>query len=126
MGAGVEKALDMVAARKSDYKKAGIAYFRLWVFMITDGAPTDSVDRATQRVHEAETNKATAFFAVGVESADMDCLARIAHSERKPLKLQGLKFVELFQWLSASLTKVGVSQPGQMVALPPPTGWQQV
>ena len=36
MGGAMEKALDMIAARKAQYKAAGILYYRPWVFMITD------------------------------------------------------------------------------------------
>jgi len=123
MGSGIEKALDMLAIRKSEYDAGNVLRYRPWIIMITDGSPTDVIDRAIQRVHEAENNKGVAFFAVGVEGADMACLERIAHPERRPMKLQGLKFVELFVWLSKSLGKVGTSSLGQIVTLDPPTGF---
>ena len=62
---------------------------------------------------------------VGVEGADMDILHQIAAPTRPPLKLAGLKFGELFSWLSASLKDVSRSNVGQTVALPPP-GWAEV
>ena len=39
MGGGIHKALDLIQARKADYKKNGVAYYRPWIFLITDGAP---------------------------------------------------------------------------------------
>ena len=41
-------------------------------------------------------------------------------------QLDGLKFRELFAWLSASLSNVSKSQVGQAVPLQPPSGWAEV
>jgi uncharacterized protein YegL len=49
MGEGIEKAAEMVESRKRTYKENGVTYYRPWIFMITDGQPTDSVDEATNR-----------------------------------------------------------------------------
>jgi uncharacterized protein YegL len=58
-----------------------------------------------------------------VANADMDVLARI--SVRAPLKLAGLRFADLFAWLSSSLGNVSRSRANQPVSLQPP-GWAQV
>ena len=124
MGQAIERALDMVDERKALYRENGIVYYRPWVFLITDGHPTDSWDEAARRVHEAEAAGRVAFFAVGVEGADMEILSRIA--VRDPLKLSGLQFVELFLWLSQSQRAVSTSKPGDQTALPPVDGWAVV
>ena len=128
LGAAIDQGLDLLDARKRAYKEAGIAYYRPWIFLITDGAPTDAWRQAAARVREGDNaaRKAFSFFAVGVEGADMAALTQICAAERPPLKLQGLNFRELFTWLSSSLGGVAKSQPGQLVALPPPTGWLSV
>lgn len=123
MGAAVLQALQMVEARKQSYKANGIAYYRPWVFLITDGAPTDDISEAARHLQAAESSGKLAFFAVGVEGADMAALGRL--STRAPLKLSGLKFRELFQWLSASMKAVSQSSPGERAPLPPP-GWAEV
>ncbi|MET2831161.1 vWA domain-containing protein [Mesorhizobium shangrilense] len=124
MGAAIEHGLEMLRRRKDEYKANGISYYRPWVFLITDGAPTDSVVAAEQAIKAGEAAKAFSFFAVGVEGANMDILAKL--STRQPLKLDGLKFRELFSWLSASLSGVSQSQVGQTVALQSPAGWAEV
>lgn len=124
MGAAITRALDMVAARKATYKANGISYYRPWIFLITDGGPTDAWTEAARRVKEGDAKGAFAFFAVGVQGARMDILSQIA--SRQPLLLQGLKFRDLFSWLSKSLQSVSRSQVGTQVAIPPPAGWAQV
>jgi len=127
MGAAIHKALDLIAARKAQYRANGVAYYRPWVFLITDGAPQgepdEVVEQAAQRVRGDEAAKRVAFFAVGVENADLERLARIA--VRTPVKLIGLNFVEMFVWLSASMQKISQSQVDEQIALPPP-GWGTV
>jgi uncharacterized protein YegL len=128
LGAAIDQGLDLLDARKRAYKEAGVAYYRPWVFLITDGAPTDAWHSSATRVHEGDsrTRKSFSFFAVGVEGADMQTLTQICSPDRPPLKLRGLSFRELFTWLSSSLGGVAKSQPGQLVALAPPTGWSSV
>ncbi len=128
MGAAIQQGLDMLETRKRTYKQAGVSYYRPWVFLVTDGAPTDAWQEAAHRVHDGDSDarKAFSFFGVGVTGADMSKLAQICSPGRPPVRLQGLSFREMFIWLSRSLGGVSRSQPGQKVALAPPTGWASV
>jgi uncharacterized protein YegL len=123
MGSAIVTALDMLDERKRVYKANGIAYYRPWIFLITDGGPTDAWQEAARRVREGEEKGAFAFFAIGVQGARMDLLQQIA--SRAPVKLDGLRFRDLFAWLSKSLQSVSRSQVGTSVPLPPP-GWTSV
>jgi uncharacterized protein YegL len=124
MGGGILRGLDLLEARKAQYKSHGVAYYRPWVILITDGQPqgepADLIAQAGQRLRDAEQAKRLAFFAVGVEGANMAKLAELS-PRRPPVKLKGLKFVDLFVWLSRSTQTVAHSNPGEQVALPPVT-----
>jgi len=126
MGSAINVALDHLDARKQNYQRSGLGYFRPWVFLITDGAPTDGDlwRTAAQRVHKEETAKKVAFFAVGVEGADMNVLKQIC--QRQPVSLRGLNFREMFVWLSNSLTKVSHSEPDAEIPLQSPLGWGKI
>ncbi len=121
MGAAVTYAVDLVARQKALYRSHGITYFRPWVILMTDGEPTDSIERSISLVREGEAGKAFSFFAVGVDQASMATLGRL--SVRPPLKMRGLAFREFFLWLSASLSGVSRSAPGTSIQIAAPTTW---
>lgn len=127
VGAAIEKALDMVEERKARYRAYDVAYYRPWIFLVTDGEPQgeapDAVEKAVARLRDAEQRKQVAFFAVGVENANMEALAKI--SVRQPLRLKGLDFREMFVWLSRSMQSVAHSRPDETVKLAP-TGWAEL
>jgi uncharacterized protein YegL len=124
LGAAIERAVALVAERKQSYRANGVAYYRPWILLISDGAPTDSVDKAAQLVQMGEAKKSFMFYSVAVEGADLGLLGSIA--VRKPLRLKHLAFDKLFVWLSDSLSSVSRSQTSDTPALENPTapdGW---
>jgi len=126
MGEAIDVALDHLQERKQIYRENGVSYYRPWVFLMTDGEPTDEWQNAAQRIQQAEESKKVAFFTVGVQQANMNTLGQISAGSRQPIHLKGLNFKQMFVWLSASLSGVSHSIPGEVIALPAPTGWGEV
>lgn len=123
-GAALTKALDSIEARKQEYKTGGVQYFKPLILWVSDGLATDDTSEVTRRIAEgAEKNKLT-LFPVAVEGADTNAMQ--ATAGKTALKLQGVKFEELFLWLSASAASVSSSQPGDKVAAPSPEGWAEL
>ena len=127
MAPPINAALDMIDARKKQYRNAGIPYYRPIIMLITDGRPehdtTNQMDTVAKRIKEAERNKNVTFFPIGTESADMEALAELSNLPPKTLK--GTNFIELFQWLSNSIAAISQSQMGDEVELPSTEGWSK-
>lgn len=134
MGEAIKKAIEMLNIRKDEYKKEGIDYYRPWVFLITDGEPTDMYEgdemwtEVTNLVHEGEKEGKFLFFTVGVEDADLETLAKIAPPTRTPVKLKDNNFKDMFLWLSKSQAKVSASGVGEQIVLEDPImfGWAEI
>lgn len=125
MGKAIERAVSMDKERKRYYRAQGLEAYRTWIWLLTDGCPTDSIVRAEQLLRQGEQAGDFLFFAVGTESADFNTLKRLS-GERPPVKLNGLDFKGMFEFISASLSQVSRSQPGDQLALPAPQGWGQI
>jgi uncharacterized protein YegL len=130
MGEAVVKAASMLEARKQEYKNEGLQYFRPWMFLITDGEPTDKEtpywDHAIRIVHDAESRGQMLFFGVAVGAADQHTLNQLCPPKRPSQKLRGLHFREMFVWLTRSLKMVSSSNPGQKMTLPETSGWNDI
>jgi uncharacterized protein YegL len=134
MGEAILQAIDLIEMRKKIYRDHGVNYYRPWIFMITDGEPTD-MKKGDQKwlmvkdtIADCEKNGKLLFFSVGVEPANMDLLNDIMPPSRGPIKLRQGNFREMFQWLSNSQEKIVKSDigPGEMVKLEAPTGWGEI
>jgi uncharacterized protein YegL len=117
MGRAVETALDLLEARKAEYRNAGVDYYQPWLVLMSDGHPTDAIDRAAARIDALAEGRKLTVFPIAIGGADTQVLSRLGGG-RSALRLQGLKFAEFFQWLSRSVARVSQSTPGERVSLP--------
>lgn len=125
MGRALEMGMERLEQRKAVYRAQGTDYYRPWLMLITDGEPTDmrpgdpTWQRVASALREGVAARRLAFFAVGVDGANMEQLRQLCPEERPPLALKGLAFNELFVWLSRSQRVVSASRTDDTVQLPP-------
>ena len=127
LGQGIKIALDLIETGKKDLSAAGISYTRPWMMVISDGEPTDDSSlwrSVAKECRDAELNKKVEVFAIGVEGANLQSLGEL--SLKPPLRLDGVKFRELFVWLSSSLSAASKSRPGDNLQLPSTDPWRNV
>ena len=119
LGAGMRRALNLVRKRKDELRAEGVLLFRPWIVLISDGAPNDDgwEQEAAAAVDE-QRRKGVVVYPIGAKEADMTVLSRF--SVRRPLRLRGLEFPALFQWLSTSLGTVTRAQPDDEIQLQDP------
>jgi uncharacterized protein YegL len=124
-GQAIDVALARIEEEKLGFKQAGVAYTRPWLFLMSDGQPTDQWQDAASRCRAAEQANKVAVFPIAIGSgADAATLGQFSSKGASAVKkLDGLKFQELFLWLSASMKVVSQSKPGSQVQLPAADGW---
>ena len=127
-GAAVDLALARIEDEKLGFKSMGVAYTRPWLFLMSDGQPTDDWSAAAERCRQAEAANKVAVFPIAVGAgADAATLGQFSNRGAAAVKrLDGLKFRELFLWLSASMKVVSQAKPGGQAQLPAADGWSSI
>ena len=110
MGAGIELAIDKVKERNRFYNDMGTPCFKPWIFMITDGAPTDDISAARQRILEEENKGKLKFWAVGVPGYTKESITSLT---KRCIALESADFKGIFDWLSESMSIISVSRVGE-------------
>ena len=125
LGQATRMALDDLEARKKSYRDAGVPYYQPWLVLISDGAPTDNWQDTAQRANALSAQRKLVSLPIGVQGADLSVLSQF--SSKPAVALDGLKFRELFQWLSASMARVSASTSSDTsVQLPSMDSWGSV
>jgi uncharacterized protein YegL len=116
LGTGVNRGLELLQLRKREFKEVGTSYWQPWLFIMTDGLPTDDTHiEAARRCSELVNKRKLTVFSIGVgHGVDMNVLALFS-SDRAPVRLQGLRFSELFRWISQSVVSMSQSTPGERI-----------
>lgn len=133
MGEGVNLALDCLERRKQEYASKGVDYYQPWLVLMTDGEPYGEATHITEEAMKRTTNlvmdRKLTIFPIGIGRDAKYAALKGFSPKTAPLKLDGLKFREFFEWLKNSAARVSTSSPGDSVKLAPVdnfksnTGW---
>ncbi len=122
LGEALLFSLEQLRMRRRAYQEAGVPHYRPWMWIVTDGAPTDNWRSALEEVRKEVDAGKLEVFTIGASTADFRVLKEIS-SPRAPMKLREAKYREMFLWLSQSLKPVSRAAPGAEIDLMPPGAW---
>jgi len=118
MGEGINLAIDKVKERTRFYASMGTPCFKPWIFMITDGEPTDDVSDARLRIIDEESKGAHGklkFWAIGVPGYNPTVMTMLT---KRCIALDEASFEGIFDWLSESMVAISVSRVDENPTLP--------
>jgi uncharacterized protein YegL len=104
LGEGVLLALRQIEEEKKYLRSQGLNYHRPWLFVMSDGAPTDEKTWpiACDEALKACKSKKASIFAIAVDGGNTNELQKL--TDRSVAKMDSVKFGEFFVWLSRSMS----------------------
>ena len=126
LGEALKLADSELKARRRLYKQKGIASYKPWIVLMTDGCPNDNYKSAAASMKSLGEEGKLQYIGIGIgDEADFDTLRDILPERPGPVKLKGLCFKEFFKWLTDSLKSVSASSVAEQdnVRLGNVTSW---
>lgn len=124
MGQAISLGLEEIHRRRSFYRQQGHAAYKPWMVLMTDGQPNDEWQAPAASARRLAENGQLVFLGVGIgDGVDLETLRHILPNDAPPLRLRGLRFKELFRWLSDSLKIVTSGSTTQQRQIPDPSDY---
>lgn len=121
-GSAVRAALDAIETQKEEMRATGVSYKRPIMMLMSDGDPTDDWEGAAAECRAAEAAHKVTVMAIAIgDDANIDILGQFSSKGAK--RLAGLKFKEMFVWLSRSVRAVSQAVKGEAAQIPATDGW---
>jgi uncharacterized protein YegL len=104
LGEAVLLALSMIEEEKRHLRSQGHNYHRPWLFVMSDGEPSDTStwEIACNEARKASEAKKVSVFPIVVDGGSTDELQKLTN--RSVAKMDSIKFSEFFVWLSRSIS----------------------
>ncbi|MGL6168938.1 MAG: vWA domain-containing protein [Fusobacteriaceae bacterium] len=103
MGKALELAYQQIEDRKLVYKDYGTNYYQPWVILMTDGEPTDEIEKAKLLFKDLQERRKITLFPVAIGSeANIEVLKEL-NQNMEPLRVESTDFKKFFTWLSRSV-----------------------
>ena len=125
MGAAIDLGIAQIEERKALYREEGVDYYRPFLVLITDGAPTDlkgaRFAECAAKLQQGAKERRFVPLLFGTGNANFDKLKQLAGETGVVAGIDGARFAEFFQWLSRSVSGLADSKPGEVVRFADPT-----
>ena len=118
MGEGLLKAAEITNERRRLYNANGVMTFKPWIFMITDGEPTDSIESAKQELMKLQDNDKLKLWILGIPGYDKEPLKGLT-KDGLILELLDFDLKTALNWVNKSMANVSHSAPGEMPKMAP-------
>lgn len=120
------RAMDMAHGELDDIKEqlreGGVSYTRPWIFLMSDGGPTDpGWEDAAARSRQAVLDKKATVWLIGVPGAQAAPMQAFASPDSPVYQVDTAEFESMFTWLSSSLSAAASTPPGEMLQIEAPS-----
>ena len=122
----VNRALDMIEARKHTYRANGVGYYRPWMFILTDGMTADAQDlpATAQRVKDIEKVRGVTTFAILSGEARYDgAKQQMRQLTDRTLPMREASYDELLEWMANSTVTLSNSNTRETITMEDPSAW---
>lgn len=118
MGEGLLKAAEITNERCRLYNANGVMSFRPWIFMITDGEPTDNIESAKQELMKLQDSGKLKLWILGIPGYNKEPLKGLTKDDLI-LELRDFDLKTALNWAGKSMANVSHSAPGEMPKMAP-------
>lgn len=114
LGRAVSYALDEIESEKRRLDSQRISRKRAWLFIFTDGEPTDEWESIAARCRQLEQSSSISCYGIAVNGANTKNLAQFS-GENRPLELESADFIAFFKFLSQNMKNASGSAKGASI-----------
>jgi uncharacterized protein YegL len=114
MGKAIMTGLRLGTTRRRECQDSGLATYRPWLFLLTDGEPKDDISGVPAAIQRAEKDQQVIFWAAAARGADIAVLKQF---KEPVLLLDEANWSSIFEWLSNSMKKLSSAKPGDQVSI---------
>ena len=120
MGEGLLKAAEITNERRRLYNTEGVMSFKPWIFMITDGEPSDNIESAKQELMKLQNSGKLKLWILGIPGYNKEPLKGLTKDDLI-LELRDFDFdlKTALNWVNKSMANVSHSAPGEMPKMAP-------
>lgn len=120
MGTAVNKGLDAIEEIQEHLRSSGVSLYRPWMFILTDGKPTDDYFAAAKRCVKAANEKKVIMWPMTTNPQQASELRSFVGEQGEIYAINTTDIRKLFVWLSQSIKLGSTGNPGQTAQVEAP------